>query len=157
MHPRLQTNYFRTRNTTGDPPFAVCQGHTVKPQKPMANRLPCAAHGKAHTATRDRQSRPLPCAIYRAHGKGFAVCNYRPTAKKSCHPGTMTWPGLCCVPCWRGTRQSSNICRVPRFLHTAKIGIFVVCHDFCTRQRCQNQFFFFDYYVYGTPRKSYIS
>ena len=99
------------------------------------------AHGKAHTATRDRQSRPLPCTIYRAHGKGFAVCNYRPTAKNSCHPGTMTWPGLCRVPCWRGTRQSSNLCRVPRFLHTAKIGTFAVCHGFCTRQRCQNQFF----------------
>jgi len=63
------------------PPFAVCQGHTVKPLKPTANPLPCAAHGKAHTATRDRQSRPLSCAIYRAHGKGFAVCHSRPTAK----------------------------------------------------------------------------
>jgi len=120
----------------GRPPFAVCQGHTVKPQKPTANPLPCAAHGKAHTASRDRQSRPLPCAIYRAHGKGFAVCNYRPTAKKNCHPGTMTWPGLCRVPCWHGTRQSSNLCRVPWFLHTAKVP---------------EPIFLFDYYVYGTP------
>ena len=28
--------------TTGDPPFAVCQEHTVKPQKPTANPLSCA-------------------------------------------------------------------------------------------------------------------
>ena len=143
--------------TTGDPPpFAVCQGHTVKPQKPTANLLPCAAHDKAHTATRDRQSRPLPCAIYRAHGKGFAVCNYQPMAKKSCHPGMMTWLGLCRVPCWRGTRQSSNLCRVPRFLHMENIGTFAVWHGFCTRQRCQNQFFLFDYYVYGTQKIIYI-
>jgi len=122
--------------TTGDPPpFAVCQGHTVKPQKPTANLLPCAAHDKAHTATRDRQSRPLPCAIYRAHGKGFAVCNYQPMAKKSCHPGMMTWLGLCRVPCWRGTRQSSNLCRVPRFLHTENIGTFAVCKNHGIRQR----------------------
>ena len=50
--------------TTGEPP------------------LSCAAYSKSHTATRDRQSRPLPCAIYRAHGKGFAVCHSRPTQNK---------------------------------------------------------------------------
>jgi len=99
-------------------PFAVCQGHTVKPLKPTANPLPCAAHGKAHTATRDRQSRPLPCVIYRAHGKGFAVCNYRPTAKKSRHPGTMTWPGLC---------------RVPIDVAHGKVQMFAVCLGFGTR------------------------
>ena len=102
----------------GRPP--ICRVPGAKPLKPTANHLPCAAHGKAHTTTSDRQSRPLPCAIYRAHGKGFAVCNYRPTAKKSRHPGTMTWPGLC---------------RVPVDVAHSKVQIFAVCHDFCTRQR----------------------
>ena len=113
--------------TTGDPPFAVCQGHTVKPQKPTANPLPCVAHGKAHTATRHRQSRPLPCAIYRAHGKWFAVCNSRPTAKKKSQPRNddVVRPLPCALRC--GTRQSSNLCRVPWFLHTAKVGM-VLAH-----------------------------
>ena len=110
-------------------PFAVCQGHTVKPQKPTANPLPCAAHGKAHTTTRDRQSRSLPCAIYRAHGKGFAVCNYRPPAKKKSPPRNDDMAGPLPCACRRGTRQSSNICRVPWFLHTAKVPdpVFSFC------------------------------
>ena len=67
--------------TMGDRDFAVCPKHTAKADMHTAKALPCAAHGKAHTATRHRQSRPLPCAIYRAHDKGFAVCHSRPTAK----------------------------------------------------------------------------
>jgi len=98
-------------------------------------------NGKAYTATRHRQSRPLPCVIYRVHGKGFAVCKSRPTAKKIRCPGMMTWPELC---------------RVPWLLHTAKIGSFAVCHSFCTRQRFQIQFCLFVDYVYGTPSISYI-
>ena len=108
--------------------------HTVK-------LLPCAAHGKRHMSFRRRQRRSLSCATYRAHNKPFAVCKSRPTAKKIRCPGMMTWPDLYRVPCRCGTRQSSNLCRVPWFLHTAKIGTFAVCHGFCTQQRCQNQFF----------------
>ena len=68
----------------------------------------------------------------------------------------MTWPNICRVPCRRGTQQSSNLCHVPWFLHTAKIDTFAVCHSFCTRQRFQIQFCLFVDYVYGTPSISYI-
>ena len=57
MHPpsfSLRTNgshpWMMSDCTTGDSPFAMCQGHTAKPQKPTAKVLPCAAHGKGHTA-----------------------------------------------------------------------------------------------------------
>ena len=119
----------------GRPPFAVCQGHTVKPQKPTANPLSYAAHGKAHTATRDRQSRPLPCAIYRAHGKGFAVCNYRPTTKKlPPRNDDVAMPLPCALLAWHTAKfkylpcatvfahgKDWHICRAPWFLHTAKV------------------------------------
>ena len=48
-------------------------GHTAKGEKLTAKGLPCAAHGKQHTTNRRRQRGPLSCAIYRAHGKLFAV------------------------------------------------------------------------------------
>ena len=48
--------------------------HTAKAKVPMANPLPCVAHGKRHTANRRRQIGHLSCAIYRAHGKEFAEC-----------------------------------------------------------------------------------
>ena len=59
--------------TTGGRQFAVCQRHTAKGEKLTAKGLPCAAHGKQHTANRCRQRGHLLCAIYRAHSKLFAV------------------------------------------------------------------------------------
>ena len=58
------------KRTTGDAPFAVCQGHTVKPQKPTANPLPCAAHGNQASAK-----------------PAFAVCYISGTRQR-----------VCCVP-----------------------------------------------------------
>jgi len=36
--------------------------HTAKPYMYTAKALPCATHGKEHTAFRRRQRRRLPCA-----------------------------------------------------------------------------------------------
>ena len=105
--------------------------HTAKGSIHTANPLPCAAHSKGHTA---RQSLPLLCAIYRAHGKGFAVCKSRPTAKKKWPPAKVTWKWVCRVPCRCATRQRPNLCRVQKLLHTAKNGSFAVCHGKSTRQ-----------------------
>ena len=71
------------------------------------------AHGKAHTATRHQQSRPLPCARYRAHDKALPCANPDPRQKKKQAIGKVTWRRLCCVHCRRGTQQSLNPCRVP--------------------------------------------
>ena len=48
--------------------------HTAEHYMHTEKGLPCAAHGKEHTAFRRRQRCRLPCAIYRAHDKAFAVC-----------------------------------------------------------------------------------
>ena len=129
--------------------------HTAKPYMHTAKALPCDAHGKEHTTFRRRQRRRLPCAIYRAHGKAFAVCQSWPTAKKQ-KTWEVTWrPPLPCA-CRRGTRQSSNVCRVPWLWHTVNIGFFAVCHGFCTRQRSLILYFFCLLRIWY-PRKSYIS
>ena len=93
----------------------------------------------------------------------FVVC-LAPETRQSDHCGAQE-PYLCHVPrrhtakfeslpcAWEsGTRQSLNLCRVPRTLHTAKNGFFAVCPGFCTRQRSQIQFCLFVDYVYGTPK-----
>ena len=40
--------------TTGDKKFAVCLLHTAKSILPTAKTLPCATHGKDHTANKHR-------------------------------------------------------------------------------------------------------
>ena len=93
--------------TTGDCCFAVCQSTRQSPvcTRQRLCRMP-------HTAFRCRQRRPLPCAIYRAHGKAFAVCQSWPTKKKQKIWEVTLRPPLSCA-CRCGTQQSSNVCRVP--------------------------------------------
>ena len=75
------TNLSNQWLTTGLCLFAVCQGHTAKTALHSAKCLPSVTHGKQLTANNGRQRVSLPCATSRAHGKYFAVCNIRPTAK----------------------------------------------------------------------------
>ena len=134
---------------------SVCRvpKHTAKADMHTVKLLPCAAHGKRHTAFRHRQRRSLPCAT---SGTRQTFCRVQISAhgKKN---GLVTWKWVCRVPCRCGTRQRPNLCRVQKLLHTAKNGSFAVCPGFCTRQRSQIQFFLFVDYVYGTPSISYIS
>jgi hypothetical protein len=115
------TDHILVSLTTGDAPFAVCLGHTVKPQKPTANPLPCATHGKAHTVTRHRQRRPLPCAIYRAHGKRVCRVPLSTHGKKKSSPRNddVVRPLPCAIVFAHG--KDWHLCRVPWFLHTAKV------------------------------------
>ena len=89
-------------DTTGNRLFAVCQSTRQTAYMHTAKALPCAAHGKEHTAFRRRQRRPLPCALYRAHGKAFAVCRSWPTAKKKRPAEKVTWRQSlpCALPTW---------------------------------------------------------
>jgi len=118
------------------------------------------AHGKPFAVCRTRQS---------AHGNqgsakpAFAVCYISGTRQRVCRVQLSTHgkkklpprnddvarPSMCA--CRRGTRQSSNVCRVPWLWHTVNIGFFAVCHGFCTRQRSLILYFLFVYCVYGTP------
>ena len=70
----LQFILKKIKHHYGNRLFCRAPRHTAKAKIPTANHLPCVAHGKGHTANRRRQRGPLPCAIYRAHGKAFAVC-----------------------------------------------------------------------------------
>ena len=139
------TNVHQPRNKHYRKP-SVCRvpKHTAKADMHTVKLLPCAAHGKRHTAFRRRQRRSLPCA------------NLGPRQKKW-PPAKVTWKWVCRVPCRCGTRQRPNLCHVQKLLHTAKNGSFAVCPGFCTRQRSQIQIFLFVDYVYGTPSISYIS
>ena len=65
----------------GKPGVCPVLKHKAKGSIHTAIFFAVCRNGKAYTATRHRQSRPLPCAIYRAHDKRFAVCHSRPTAK----------------------------------------------------------------------------
>ena len=90
-------------------PCAECTRQ--RPKKHTAKALPCAAHGKGHTAKLGTAKTSLPCAKNRPHGKSrvrdprrfsdrgrvFAVCKH--TAKP--RP----------LPC-ANTRQSHVLCRV---------------------------------------------
>ena len=118
--------------------------HTAKPYMHTAKRTRHSDIGKGvvcrvpfigHTA------KPLPCA------------KADPRQKKQ-KTWEVTWrPPLPCA-CRRGTRQSSNVCRVPWLWHTVNIGFFAVCHGFCTRQRSLILYFLFVYCVYGTPNNT---
>ena len=114
----------------------MCQSkHTAKADMHTVKLLPCAAHGKQHTAFRRRQRRSLPCATYRAHGKPFAVCKSRPTAKKmASSKGDVEVSLPCALPMWHTAKTEPLpcaeafahgkewfLCRVPWFLHTAKV------------------------------------
>lgn len=52
-------------STTGNRVFAVCRGHTAKVRKHTAKPLPCATHGKGHTATKCTAKSSLPCGLFR--------------------------------------------------------------------------------------------
>ena len=138
---------------------SVCRvpKHTAKADMHTVKLLSCAAHDKRHTAFRRRQRRSLPCATYRAHGKPFAVCKSRPTAKKMASSKGDVEVGLpCALPTWHTAKTQPLpcaedfahgkewfLCRVPWFLHTAKVP---------------DSIFLFVDYVYGThPSISYIS
>ena len=124
--------------TTGDCCFAVCQ---ITRQSPICTRQRLCR--VPHTAKSTRHSDV---------GKGV-VCRVPKLThgKKKQKTWEVTWrPPLPCA-CRRGTRQSSNVCRVPWLWHTVNIGFFAVCHGFCTRQRSLILYFLFVYCVYGTP------
>ena len=107
--------------TTGDPPLCRVPGAHGKAPK---------AHGKSFAVCRTRQS---------AHGNqgsakpAFAVCYISGTRQRVCRVQLSTHGKKKSPPrnddvarplpcaCRRGTRQSSNLCRVPWFLHTAKV------------------------------------
>ena len=127
--------------------------HTVKPQKPTANPLPCAAHGKAPRQPGIGKA-GLCRVLYIGHtAKGLPCVTIDPRQKKQ-KTWEVTWrPPLPCA-CRRGTWQSSNVCRVPWLWHTVNIGFFAVCHGFCTRQRSLILYFLFVYCVYGTPNNT---
>ena len=131
-------------STTGDCCFAVCQSTR---QSPICTRQ--RAHG-----------------IQTSAKASFAVCHLSGTRQSLCRVPKLThgkkkqktwevtWrPPLPCV-CRRGTRQSSNVCRVPWLWYTINIGFFAVCHGFCTRQRSLILYFLFVYCVYGTPNNT---
>ena len=113
------------------PPPAVCQGHTVKPQKPTANPLPCAAHGNQGSAkpafavcyisgTRQRVCR----VQLSTHGKkklpprNDDVARTLPCALLAWH--TAKFKSLPCATVFAHGKDW-HLCRVPWFLHTAKV------------------------------------
>ena len=105
-------------------------------------------HGNKH-----RQRAFLPWDFCRAHGKAFALCKTRLSAKKRELTATRT---LLCVTTL-DTRQRGNLCRVPWLLHTAKsftrpawYDFFAVCYGLCTRQNLEIFSIFLFYDVYGT-------
>ena len=109
--------------TTGDCCFAVCQSTR---QSPICTRqrLCRVPHTEKSTRHSDigkgdvcgvpfsgHTSKPLPCA------------KADPRQKKKQKTWEVMWrPPLLCA-CKRGTRQSSNVCRVPQLWHTVNIGV----------------------------------
>ena len=89
--------------------------HTVKPRKPTAKGLPCAAHGKGHTANSRRQRASLPCAFFWHTAKPLP-CASVDTQQTF---GDDVDGHVCRVLPRPGTRQRLDVCRVLGFLHTA--------------------------------------
>ena len=84
------------------------------------------AHGKAHTTTRHQQSRPLPCARYRAHDKALPCANLDPRQKKaSDRKGDVAQALLCALPTWHMTKFESLPCAV--VIAHGKDPTFSVC------------------------------
>ena len=134
----------------GDCCFAVCQSTRQSPicTRQMFCRVP-------HTTKSTRHSDVGKCVVCRVPFIGHTAkplpCAKADPRQKKQKTWEVTWrPPLPCA-CRRGTRQSSNVCRVPWLWHTVNIGFFAVCHGFCTRQRSLILYFLFVYCVYGTP------
>ena len=142
----------------------MCLKHTAKLGLHTAKALPCVAHDKSPTATKHRQRPSLPWVFCRAHGKVFAVCKTRLSAKKESWRRLMVTRTLLCVttldtqqrgnlcrvPEVQNTRQRVILCRVSWLLHTAKsftrpawYDFFAVCYGLCTRQSLEKISVFF--------------
>ena len=134
------------------PPFAMCQGHTVKPQKPTANALPCAAHGNQGSA------KPAFAVCY-ISGTRQRVCRVQLSThgKKKLPPRNddVARPLPCALLAWHTAKFKSLSCAMV-FTHGKGARINFFCLIITYMVPPENHIYHNDYFMYPNKHHRHL-